>query len=67
MSVPELLGGLLFSGIGLVAFTYGRKMGQWKPALIGVLLMCYPYFVPNTGWLYGLGAVLTAALFYFRD
>lgn len=67
MSGSELLGGLLFSGIGFVAFTYGRKMGQWKPALIGVLLMCYPYLVPGTVWLYGLGAALTAALFYFRE
>ena len=67
MTGSELLGALLFSGIGFVAFTYGRKMGQWKPAFIGGLLMCYPYFVPGAGWLYGIGAVLTAALFRFRD
>ena len=67
MSGWELLGGLLFSGIGFVAFTYGRKMGQWKPAMIGVFLMCYPYFVSSTFWLYAIGAALTAALFYFRD
>ena len=63
----EILGGLLFSGIGFVACAYGRKMGQVKPVLVGVLLMCYPYFVSGVGWLYGIGVALTAALFYFRD
>ena len=63
----ELLADVLFGGIGFVACAYGRKMGQIKPVLIGVLLMCYPYFVSGILWLYGLGAALTAALFYFRD
>ena len=63
----DLLANILFSGIGFVAFVYGRKMGQIKTALLGVLLMCYPYFIPGGWWLYGIGAALTAALFYFRD
>jgi hypothetical protein len=62
-----LLADVLFGGIGFVAFVYGRKMGQWKPAVIGALLMCYPYFVPGVVLLYVVGAALTAALFYFRD
>ncbi len=67
MSVWELLANLLFSGIGFVAFTYGKKMGQPKPAIIGVGLMCYPWFVSNALWLFVVGTALTALLFVFRD
>lgn len=67
MGVWELIAGLVFSGIGFVAFVYGRKMGQYRPALIGVLLMGYPYFTPDLLWLCGIGAVLTLALFIWKE
>ena len=63
----ELVADFLFGGIGFVAFVYGRRMGQLRPTLLGVLLMAYPYFVPNLWWNFGLGAALTAALFVFRE
>ena len=58
---------LLFSGIGFVALYYAKKQGLWKTALIGVLLMCYPYFVSDTLLLYGVGILLTICLFIFTD
>ena len=62
-----LVGGLLFSGIGFVAFCYGKKMGRMWPMLLGVALMVYPYFVPNAWLLYVLGSIITAALYITRD
>ncbi len=63
----ELLADLIFGLIGIAAFAYGRKQGQWKTALIAVLIMCYPYFVSGTLMLFGIGIVLTLALFVFYD
>jgi len=63
----NLFGSIVFGAIGLAAFVYGKKSGAFKPMLIGVLLMAYPYFVSETWLLYLAGAGLTAALFLFRD
>ena len=62
-----LIAKLLFSAIGFVALYYAKRQGLWKTALIGVLLMCYPYFVTGTLLLYGIGIALTACLFVFTD
>ena len=45
-----LLGSILFGAIGLGAFIYGKRMVLYKPMVIGIALMAYPYFVPQT-WL----------------
>jgi len=66
-SAPNLIGNFLFSGIGFIAFVYGKKMTLWKPMAIGLALMIFPYFFSDTWLLYGIGAALTAALFLFRD
>lgn len=58
---------MIFSGIGFVAFMYGKKMTLWRPMALGVLLMGYPYFVSNTWLLYGIGIVLSVVLFAFRE
>ena len=63
----QLVAGLLFGGIGFVAFMYGKGQASLKLMLIGAALMGYPYFVSNTLVLYGVGAALTASLFVFRD
>lgn len=62
-----LFANLLFSAIGFVALCYAKKQGLWKTALIGVLLMCYPYFISGTLLLYGVGIALTVCLFIFTD
>ncbi|MCC6758868.1 MAG: amino acid transport protein [Candidatus Omnitrophica bacterium] len=62
-----MIAGFLFGLIGLAAFIYGRKEGSWKPVLIGILLMGYPYFVADSVWLFGIGIGLTALLFFWRD
>ena len=66
-SGTQLFAGLIFSSVGFVAFVYGKRMHVWKPMFIGLLLMAYTYFVESTALLFGIGLVLTAALFLFRD
>ena len=67
MTANTLIAGLLFGSIGFVAFVFGKRNGLWKPAVIGILLMAYPYFVSDTLPLYVIGAVLTIALFFVRE
>jgi hypothetical protein len=63
----NLIGGLVFGSIGFVAFIYGKRMHVWKPMLIGLALMAYPYFVENDVALFAIGVVGTAALFLFHE
>jgi len=66
-SGANLIGGLLFGSIGFVAFVYGKRMHVWKPMLIGLALMAYPYFVENDVVMLAIGVVGTLALFLFRE
>ena len=65
-SLAGLIGGMIFGSIGFIAFIYGKKMSEFKPMLMGILLMLYPYFVRNTVALYMTGVVLTVFLFIWR-
>ena len=62
-SAWSLIGGLLFSGIGLVAFVYGKKNAEWKSMAIGVALMAYPYFIQSAVGVFVVGSILTAMLY----
>jgi hypothetical protein len=62
-----LFGTILFGAIGMGAFLYGKKQGQWRILVLGIALMLYPYAVAETWMLYAIGAALAAALFVFRD
>jgi len=62
-----LIGGFLFGSIGFIAFMYGKKNTAYIPALIGIALMSYPYFVRGTIALYLAGTGLTAGLYFFRE
>ena len=66
-SPAELFGSLLFGIIGMAAAIYGMKSALWKPMLIGVILMTFPYFVSQIWLLYAIGCALCGALFVFRD
>jgi hypothetical protein len=61
-----LLWGLLFGSIGLGYFIYGRKQRAAVPLACGLALMIFPYFVPNTMLLIGVGAVLIAIPYFLR-
>ncbi len=66
-SWPNIIAGLLFGTIGFVAFNYGRKEKSAKPFGIGLVLMVYSYFIPDTLWMYIIGITLTGLLIFWRD
>lgn len=59
--------GLVFSGVGFVAFRYGKNQGKMNAMLVGGALMVYPYFTPNAALTALVGAALTALLFVWKD
>ena len=67
MDVGALLWGLLFSSIGLGFFLYGRKQRAVVPLVCGLVLMIYPYFIPNVIALVTIGAALTAVPYFFKS
>lgn len=67
LSAANLIGNLLFSSIGFVAFIYGKRLNLWKPMFGGLALMVIPYFIGDTMSLYLAGTAATVVLFFFRD
>ena len=67
MNAGLLLWGLLFSSIGLGFFLYGKKQRAVVPLVCGLVLMIYPYFIPNVIALVAIGAVLTAVPYFFKS
>ena len=63
----NILGGIIFGIIGWFAFLHGKREKSWRPMVIGIALMVYPYFVPNTLLAFAVGISLTAALFFWRE
>ena len=66
MKEAELLWGVLFSSIGLGYFIYGRRQGKTIPLVSGVMLMVYPYFMPNVIVLVIIGAIFAAVPYFVR-
>jgi hypothetical protein len=62
-----LLWGLLFSSIGLGFFLYGKKQRAAVPLVCGLVLMIYPYFIPNVIALVVIGLVLIAVPYFFKS
>jgi hypothetical protein len=62
----SLIGGLVFSGCGFIAFRYGKTTGNFQLMALGAALMAYSYFTPTALLTWGVGAGLTAAAWYSR-
>ena len=56
--------GACFSLIGFSVFLYGKKANEFKPTLIGIVLMVYPYLVSNLWWSLLIGVGLLAWLWW---
>jgi len=67
VDVGVLLWGLLFSSIGLGFFLYGKKQRALVPLVCGLVLMIYPYFIPNVIALVVIGVVLIAVPYLFKS
>jgi hypothetical protein len=66
-SAANLIGGFVFGGIGFVAFIYGKRMNLWKPMLLGIALMVYPYFINDDKIMIVIGLFGSTALFFVRE
>jgi len=67
LSFANIIGGILFSGIGYVAFMYGKKTMNVQLMMVGGALMLYCMFVSETLWLYVAGVGLTVAAYFARN
>jgi hypothetical protein len=67
MSTANILWSLLFGSIGLGFFMYGKKQGRVVPLVCGLLLMAYPYFIPNTILMVVIGVALVATPYFVRS
>lgn len=67
LNIWNILAMVLFGAIGFIAFSYGKKMQNFKAMGVGLALMIYPYFVTNTFWNFVVGSILTAGLYFCRD
>ena len=61
-----ILGGV-FSLIGMAAFVYGKKSARTGPLIGGMILMIFPYFVPNPLLMVLIGAVTLVGMYLFPE
>ncbi len=66
-SAANLIGGFVFGSIGFVAFIYGKRLNLWKPMILGIALMVYPYFISDNAVMFVVGIFGSTALFFLRD
>ncbi len=66
MDTASLLWGLLFGSIGLGFFIYGKNQKALVPALCGVVLMIFPYFISSTLPMVVIGLALIATPYFVR-
>ncbi len=56
----SLLVSLVVSSIGFVGFVYGKRQSRLPHMAAGLVLMIYPYFVPNVLLMAGIGVAIVA-------
>jgi hypothetical protein len=66
LSTSTILWGVLFGSVGLGFFMYGRKQKVVVPLICGLVLMVFPYFIPNTILLVAIGVGLIALPYFVR-
>ena len=64
--VPLLLVGMIFSGIGFVYFSYGKRMQKFNLMASGLVLMVCPYFTENMVSTVIVGLILSALPFLLK-
>jgi hypothetical protein len=67
MNSTTIMLGLLFGSIGVAFFIYGKKQQRLVPFVAGVGLCVFPYVVHNPWIVLGVGLLLTASPWLFRE
>ncbi len=57
---------VIFGGIGLGFFTYGKRQKAVVPLIVGIALFIFPYFISNVYMLVLAGSVLVALPYFVR-
>jgi hypothetical protein len=47
LDASELIASIFIGLIGMALFVYAKKQSRFPHGVVGVILMVYPYFVPN--------------------
>ena len=63
-SFGSLVGSMFVSGLGFAFFQYGRKRSRSMFIIFGIIMMIYPYFISDFGWMIGIAALMCAALYW---
>ncbi len=66
MDTASLLWGLLLGSVGFGFFWYGKNQKALVPALCGLVLMIFPYFISSTLLMVAIGVVLIAIPWFIR-
>ena len=66
MDTASLLWGLLFGSVGFGFFWYGKNQKALVPALCGMVLMIFPYFISSMLLMVAIGVVLIAIPWFIR-
>ena len=62
LDAGSLIASFIIGSIGLVAFMYGKRQGRFPQMVVGLVMMLYPYFVPNVAIMALVAVVLLAGL-----
>ncbi len=66
-SSADFFGSLIFGAIGMGALLFGKSMGSVRKMIMGAALLACSYLVTDTLGLWVGGALLTVALFSWKD
>jgi len=61
--MSNLFIGMIISTVGVGYVMYGRRQTKFSPAIAGVVLCIYPYFVDDWVWLIVIGVPLLVVPF----
>jgi hypothetical protein len=61
-STGSLFASLIVGSIGMVLFVYGKRQARIPQLASGLLMMVYPYFVPEAGWMLAIAGAMLAGL-----
>jgi hypothetical protein len=58
----EILASVMLGLLGMALLVYAKRQARVPHGVVGVLLMVYPYFVPNVFITLGIGVALVGGL-----
>ena len=65
-SASIMVWSVLFAGIGMGYFMYGRKQKAIVPLCIGLSLFVFPYFMSSVTMLLTVGVILVAIPYFIK-